>query len=66
MVPSPLPRGAAFTYINAQVKQKNDTLVLAVAHKEFNEIDFSHILNENHVIYDVKNVLKSDQKDGGL
>jgi UDP-N-acetyl-D-galactosamine dehydrogenase len=47
-------------------KKKFDTLVLAVAHKEFVEADFKGILNENHVIYDVKNVLASNQKDGGL
>jgi UDP-N-acetyl-D-galactosamine dehydrogenase len=46
--------------------KKFDTLVLAVAHNEFTEIDFNNILNENHVIYDVKNVLAVTQKDGGL
>jgi len=46
--------------------KKFDTLVLAVAHNEFTEINFTEILNENHVIYDVKNVLDSNQKDGGL
>lgn len=46
--------------------KKFDALVLAVAHKEFTEINFADILNENHVIYDVKNVLDSNQKDGGL
>lgn len=46
--------------------KKFDTLVLAVAHKEFTEINFADILNEDHVIYDVKNVLDSNQKDGGL
>ena len=47
-------------------KKKFDAMVLAVAHKEFTQIDFSAVLNENHVIYDVKNVLESNQKDGGL
>jgi len=47
-------------------KKKFDALVLAVAHKEFTQVDFSTILNKNHVIYDVKNVLNSNQKDGGL
>ena len=43
-----------------------DALVLAVAHQEFAATDFSTILHENHVIYDVKNVLESNSKDGGL
>ena len=47
-------------------EKKFDAMVLAVAHKEFTQADFSTVLNENHVIYDVKNVLESNQKDGGL
>ena len=47
-------------------QKKFDALVLAVAHKEFTQVDFGSVLNENHVIYDVKNVLESNQKDGGL
>lgn len=46
--------------------KKFDGLVLAVAHKEFTELNFADILHENHVIYDVKNVLASNEKDGGL
>jgi UDP-N-acetyl-D-galactosamine dehydrogenase len=44
--------------------QKFDAVVLAVAHKEFMEMDFTSLLNENHVVYDVKNAL--NEKDGGL
>jgi UDP-N-acetyl-D-galactosamine dehydrogenase len=47
-------------------KKKFDTLVLAVAHNEFTELNFEDILKENHVVYDVKNVLASNKKDGGL
>lgn len=46
--------------------KKFDTIVLAVAHKEFKGINFDAILNQNHVIYDVKNVLNNNLKDGGL
>ena len=42
-----------------------DALVLAVAHQEFAATDFSTILHENHVIYDVKNVLETTQKTEG-
>ncbi len=34
-----------------------DTVVLAVAHKEFMDLDFKSILNPNGVLYDVKGVL---------
>lgn len=44
--------------------QKFDSLVLAVAHQEFIKLNFKDLLNDNHVIYDVKNILNS--KDGGL
>jgi UDP-N-acetyl-D-galactosamine dehydrogenase len=43
-----------------------DAIVLAVAHNEFLEMDFNAILHENHVVYDVKNILPTSIKDGGL
>lgn len=46
--------------------KKFDAIVLTVAHKEFKEINFDSIVNQNHVIYDVKNVLNDNLKDGGL
>jgi len=46
--------------------QKFDALVLAVAHQEFIEMDLKTVLNDNHVIYDVKNILANNLKDGGL
>lgn len=45
---------------------KFDALVLAVSHNEFSEMDLKSLLKPNHVVYDVKNALKSNQKDGGL
>jgi UDP-N-acetyl-D-galactosamine dehydrogenase len=39
-------------------QEKFDGIVLAVAHKEFLEIDFTKYLNPKGVIYDVKGVLK--------
>lgn len=44
---------------------KFDTIVLAVAHKEFLELDLDLMKNKKSVIYDVKGVLKSDV-DGKL
>ena len=46
--------------------KKFDTIVLTVAHKEFKEINFDTIVNQNYVIYDVKNVLNDNLKDRGL
>ena len=39
-------------------QNKFDGIVMAVAHKEFEQIDFSKYLNKNGVIYDVKSVVK--------
>ena len=52
--------------LNTLPNRKFDAIVLTVAHNEFTELDFNTLLNDNHVIYDVKNVLLSNQKDGGL
>ena len=45
---------------------KFDAMVLAVAHQEFLALDFESMLHDNHVIYDVKNILPTSIKDGGL
>lgn len=37
--------------------EKYDTAILAVAHKEFTELDILSMLNDNHIIYDVKDSL---------
>jgi len=44
---------------------KYDSIVLAVAHKEFLELPLRNMLNENGVIYDVKGILK-DKADARL
>ena len=43
-----------------------DAVVLTVAHKEFLALDFNSITNKKHIIYDVKNILPTSMKDGGL
>ena len=43
-----------------------DAVVLTVAHKEFLALDFESITNKKHIIYDVKNILPTSMKDGGL
>lgn len=46
--------------------KKFDAILVTVAHNEFLDMNFDSILNENHIIYDVKNILPASQKDGGL
>ena len=45
-------------------QEKFDAIVLAVAHDEFLNLDFSQIKSEKGVVYDVKGILgeKSDKK----
>jgi UDP-N-acetyl-D-galactosamine dehydrogenase len=51
---------------NVLPNRRFDALVLAVAHKEFSEIDYGLLRKESSVVYDVKNVLNEEQKDLGL
>lgn len=46
--------------------QKYDAVVLAVAHKEFMELDILSLVKENHVVYDVKGCLNPEWVDGRL
>lgn len=46
--------------------QKYDTVILAVAHKEFLELDVKSLLSENGVVYDVKGVLARECVDERL
>ena len=51
---------------NLDDEVKYDTIILAVAHKEFLNIDLKKHLNENGVIYDVKGILDRNIIDGRL
>ena len=46
--------------------KKYDTAILAVAHKEFTELDILSMLNDNHIIYDVKGFLDKQIVNGRL
>jgi UDP-N-acetyl-D-glucosamine/UDP-N-acetyl-D-galactosamine dehydrogenase len=46
--------------------KKYDAIILAVAHKQFEGVDFELLKKENAVIYDVKNALSKSIKDLGL
>lgn len=43
-----------------------DTIVLGVAHKEFNDIDLNKLLKNTSIVYDVKGVLSDRLIDGRL
>lgn len=46
--------------------EKYDMVILAVAHKEFLNIDIKSMLNENGLVYDAKGILPRDIIDGRL
>lgn len=43
-----------------------DTVIIAVGHSLFENVNLSQCLQKKNVIYDVKNFFKNIQKDGGL
>lgn len=52
--------------VNQLDKDNFDAVVLAVSHREFEELDVVRLCKEKNVIYDVKGVLKADIIDGRL
>ena len=55
--------------IDIPVEGKYDAIVLAVAHNEFKELSLEQIKafgRDNHVLYDIKYLLKADEVDGRL
>ena len=49
-----------------QYKGQYDTVILAVAHNEFKNIDLRSFLKDNGVVYDVKGIADLNQIDGRL
>ena len=47
-------------------REKFDAIVLTVAHNEFKVLDFELLKKERSLVYDVKNILGSSIKDGGI
>ncbi len=52
--------------VNELPSEKFDAVILAVAHKEFVELDIKLLLNEDAIVYDVKGVLDRNITDGRL
>ena len=52
--------------INTLPTEKADAAIMAVAHNELKEIDITSLLNDHHVIFDVKGILDKYIIDGRL
>lgn len=52
--------------VNEWPEEKFDTVILAVAHQQFEEMDVMSLLKEKHVIFDVKGMLDRDKVDARL
>ncbi|MBP6386288.1 MAG: nucleotide sugar dehydrogenase [Pseudarcicella sp.] len=48
------------------ISQQYDNVILAVSHKEFDDLNFVDILKEKNVIYDIKSHLRKDFVDARL
>lgn len=54
------------TYKEVPEQKKYDSIILAVGHQKFKNLNFDSYLNENHIIYDVKGILQKEAIDGRL
>lgn len=52
--------------VNELASEKFDSAIMAVAHDEFKSLDVISMLNERHVIFDVKGTMDKDVVDGRL
>ena len=66
--PEVVKRQYGIDIVSQLPEEKFDTAIVAVAHRQFRqgEISFEDLLNQNHVIYDVKGILPRDLIDGRL
>ena len=64
--PTIVDREYGIKVINELPEIKFDAVIAAVAHKEFEGMDVSSLLKENHVIFDVKCTLDRSIVDGRL
>lgn len=52
--------------INEIPNKKFDTVILAVAHKQFSKLNIAPLLKEKHIVFDVKSFLSKEIIDGRL
>lgn len=64
--PDIVKREYGITVVNVMPKGKFDAVIAAVAHREFEGINILSLLKDNHVIFDVKNIIDRSIVDGNL
>ena len=52
--------------INELPKKKYDAVVLAVAHKEFSDMNMAFLFEQEYVLFDVKGMCRKELIDGRL
>ena len=56
----------SFNSVSELEKGAYDAVILAVAHREFFQLDIKSLLNKDGIIFDVKGVLPKENVDGRL
>ncbi len=64
--PTIVKREYGIEVTNKMPSKKYDTVILAVAHKEFNDIDINKLVKDIHIIFDVKGILNKCLINGRL
>lgn len=65
-VPAIVKKEYGIEVVNELPTEKFDTAILAVSHKEFEELDVVSLLRPQHVVFDVKGFLKREIVDARL
>ena len=66
ITPSIVKQEYGIEVISKLSKEKFDTIIIAVAHKEFARLDVQQLIGEKKVIYDVKGIMDKEVVDGRL
>ena len=64
--PAIVEREYGINVTNELPKEKFDAAIMAVAHREFKELDVTKLVKDSHVIYDVKGIMDRALVDGRL
>jgi len=66
LFPNHRPLTACHTWYYGTLENRYDTVVLAVAHDQFKELQFNRCSKTNMVLYDIKSILDKSTVDGRL
>ncbi|MEG0560400.1 MAG: nucleotide sugar dehydrogenase [Muribaculaceae bacterium] len=58
--------GVEIINVNSKIEKKYDAIILAVSHKEFENLNLKLYTTNNNVIYDVKGIFDTNMIDGRL